>query len=92
MPQSIHPVKNLAEIRCKNASNPCIAPGRVSARITMMRNIMTNAGIKIRFAISIPFFTPLNRIPNTSAQTMIKGINTPGTRFPICPGTSAKFR
>src|SRR5699024_2272488 len=39
----------------KKASKPCNAPGNVTARRTIIKNIIVNVGIKMRLATSIPF-------------------------------------
>src|SRR5699024_509026 len=72
----------------KKASKPCDAPGNVTARRTIIKNIIVNVGIKMRLATSIPFRTPLYKIPKTTIHTMINGKSTPGTKFPICPAFS----
>src|SRR5699024_12396575 len=85
--------KTLGSIICeksalKKASKPCKAPGNVTARKTIIKNIIVNDGIKMRLATSIPFRTPLYKIPKTTIHTMINGKSTPGTKFPICPAFS----
>ena len=76
----------------KNASNPVIAPGNVTALITIIKNTITNVGIMILLAISIPRLTPRMSTPKTMIQTTTSGRKTPGTKLPNCPGTSANFK
>src|SRR5699024_6215398 len=72
----------------KKACKPSKAPGNVTARITIKRNAKTSNGIKILFAASIPFLTPLDKIPNTITHTIMSGTKTPGTNDPTAPGST----
>lgn len=66
-----------------NALRPSIAPGRKRACTTMITNMITSSGMKMRLAPAMPLFTPRKMTMKVTTHTMSSGQKMWPTNSPV---------